>query len=280
MGSRDLIPGPEGSIDRRGAARGVMRRAWDILFKALRGLTVLANNFYAALGIFIVAGATVAIAGTWAFTVLASNMREGATQRFDVAVLTWMSRHQVPWLETAMLEVTMLGNGAPVAAVVCVAALFLWLNRHRYSASLLLVATAGGMILTGILKTYFDRPRPRVFEWGAEVLTMSFPSGHATSSAIVYGTVAYLAARLQKKRAARCLTLTAAGIVIALIGLSRMYLGVHYPSDVVAGITIGLAWAAFCMATLEVLQILARRETREVREEVLEHEEPAPAHES
>jgi undecaprenyl-diphosphatase len=111
-----------------------------------------------------------------------------------------------------------------------------------------------------------------VFEWGADVLTSSFPSGHAMSATIAYGTVAYLAARLQRKRLARWITLVIAGLLIALICASRLYLGVHYPSDVLAGVVMGLAWTAFCMATLEAIQVFGKR----YRPAILEHEEPAP----
>jgi undecaprenyl-diphosphatase len=93
------------------------------------------------------------------------------------------------------------------------------------------------------------------------------------SAAVVYGTVAYLAARLQKRYWHRAITLLVAGLLILSIAATRLYLGVHYPSDVLAGIIIGLAWAAFCMATLEALQVYARKR----KPEILKHEKPAPA---
>lgn len=262
------------SDDRRARDRGPLHLWGDAIYRGLRALLVVAHNFYAAVGIFLIAGALVAIGGTWGFARVAALMREGTTQRFDDAVLRWIAGHQISWLEQTMLELTMLGNGAPIGATVAIAALFLWLTRHRYSALLLIVATAGGLVLNTILKTAYERPRPGVFPWGQEVVTYSFPSGHAMSAAVVYGTVAYLAARLQKRQLHRVLTLAAAGLIIALISISRMYLGVHYPSDVLAGVTIGLAWAAFCMATLEALQVVARRSTPAVRREVREHEVP------
>ena len=92
------------------------------------------------------------------------------------------------------------------------------------------------------------------------------------SSVIVYGTVAYLAARLQQRFASRLLTLMSAGIIIVLICASRMYLGVHYPSDILAGVMIGLAWAGFCMAVLEAAQLYAKRNAPEM----LAEERPAP----
>jgi undecaprenyl-diphosphatase len=156
--------------------------------------------------------------------------------------------------------------------IVFISALFLWLSDHRFSALLLVIATWGGVVINSLLKNTFDRPRPQVFEWGAHVLTSSFPSGHAMSSTIAYGTVAYLAARLQKRRWSRWVTFVVAATVIVLISMSRLYLGVHYPSDVLAGSLMGLGWAGFCMAILEGIQVFGRR----YRPRILEHEVPAP----
>jgi undecaprenyl-diphosphatase len=159
-----------------------------------------------------------------------------------------------------------------VLVAVAVSGMFLWLSNHRYSALLLFISTSGGILLNHLLKAGFSRPRPQIVEWGTTVVSSSFPSGHAMSSAVVYGTVAYLAGRLQRRRLHRVITMLLAGLLIVLISVSRLYLGVHYPSDVLAGVIIGLAWAGFCMATLEAIQVYGR--TREPK--VLEHEEPAP----
>jgi undecaprenyl-diphosphatase len=258
--------------ERRHEVRGRFRLAWDLLYKGLRISFRHAHSFTTALGVFLVGGALIAVAGTYAFAKLAQLVRGGYTQQFDETVLRWMERHQTPWLEALMLEVTMLGTWIVVLSIVGIAGLFLWLTRHKYSTVLLLVATAGGIGLNNILKVGFDRPRPQVFEWGTHVASSSFPSGHAMSSAVVYITVAYLAARLQKTHFARLATLVVFGIIVATICFSRMYLGVHYPSDVAAGVTIGLSWAAFCMATLEAIQRFAKRNAKEV----LKSEAPAP----
>jgi len=165
---------------------------------------------------------------------LASHVRSGSTQAFDDAVIRWMGAHRSPGLDAVMVEVTTLGTGIVVMMIVAVAALFLVLTQHKYSAILLLASTIGGIVLDGILKLGFNRPRPA--------------------------------------RWARWLVMTGALIVIALISVSRLYLGVHYPSDVVAGVAIGLAWAGFCMATLEAIQKFGiRRDPR-----ILQHELPAP----
>jgi len=258
--------------ERRHEDRGRFRVLWDLLFRGLRASYSHAHSFTTALGVFLVFGALIAITGTYAFAKIAELVREGYTQQFDEAVLRWMHRNQTPWVEQVMIEVTMLGTWIVVLSIVSIAGLFLWLTRHKYSTVLLLVATAGGIGLNTILKVGFARPRPQVFEWGTHASSWSFPSGHAMSSTVVYITVAYLAARLQKTRLARFATLAVFAVIIAVICFSRLYLGVHYPSDVAAGVIIGLSWAAFCMATLEAVQRFAKRHAKEV----LKSEAPAP----
>ena len=239
---------------------------WDLLYGGLRVSYRHAHSFTTALGMFLVFGALLAVVGTYAFAKLGELVQKGYTQPFDDAVLRWMERHQYDLLEKLMVELTMLGTWIVVLTIVGIAALFLWLTRHKYSATLLLVATMGGIVLDNILKVGFSRPRPRIFEWGTTASSYSFPSGHAMSATVVYATVAYVAARLQKTYAARLATLGVAGVVIATICFSRLYLGVHYPSDVVAGVVMGLAWASFCMATLEAIQRFGRRREQRVRD--------------
>jgi undecaprenyl-diphosphatase len=260
------------TAERRIESRGHFAMLWDPIYALLRASALHANSFVVAVGIFLVSGAAVAIVGTWIFAEVASEVRSGRTQRFDEAVLTWLGQHRIPWIEAAMVEITFLGTATVVLTIVGVAALFLYLTRHKYSAILLLVSTAGGIVLNSILKYHFERPRPQIFTWGTHAVTSSFPSGHATSAAIVYSTVAYLAARLQKHRVARWTTMLMAAVFVTLICGSRLYLGVHYPSDVIAGVAIGLAWAGFCMAALEAIQRFGLRNAPRI----LQQEEPPP----
>jgi undecaprenyl-diphosphatase len=256
--------------ERRAEARSRFDVAQDALYTLLRAIAGHARSFYAALGIYIVAGAVIAIAGTWGFAALADHIAEGGTRAFDRAVLEWMGAHRVPWIQHSLLEITALGTGFVVMTIVAISALFLALTEHRYSAILLLVAAGGGIVLNNVLKAAFERPRPQVIEWVTQPYggSSSFPSGHAMSATIVYATIAYLAAHLQKRTWQRVLTWLVAATVIALISISRLYLGVHYPSDVLGGTIIGLAWAAFCMAGLEAVRVFAKR----YRPRELEHE--------
>jgi undecaprenyl-diphosphatase len=272
-------PNDETSAGRRQVAgtvdtRGRTSLFWDVIFSAIRGIGSVAKNFYATFGIFLSVGALIALTGTYAFAKFAGHVRSGSTQAFDEAGLKWIAEHRPTGLEPIMLEITFLGTGVVVMMIVAVSAMFLGLTKHRYSALLLLIATGGGIVLNNLLKLGFGRPRPQIFDWGTSVVSWSFPSGHAMSATVAYSTIAYLAARLQRRHLHRVLTFLCAALLIILISISRLYLGVHYPSDVIAGIIIGLAWAGFCMATLEAIQLYARnRAPRFMR-----HEQLAPPH--
>ncbi|HEX2091143.1 MAG TPA: phosphatase PAP2 family protein, partial [Longimicrobiaceae bacterium] len=182
------------------------------------------------------------------------------TRGFDVAVLRWIGRHHTPLLDVVALEVTALGAGLTVWVVVAISSVFLWVTRHRYSVLLLWVAMGGAALITRVLKLFFDRPRPEVFPWRTAWADQgSFPSGHATTSMVAYLTLAYLVSRLGPSPALRRLTLAVAAVLILGIGASRLYLGVHYPSDVLAGFAVGFAWATFCALGIEAVRYFRGR---------------------
>lgn len=265
--------------ERRSHPRGRLHLFWDLLFGLLRLIGRHVRGFYGAVGIFVALGGAIAILGTWAFVAFAGHVRSGATQAFDDAVMRQVALHQEELLKHVMLEVTFLGTGLVVGMIVVVSSLFLWLTRHRYSASILLVATFGAIVLNSLLKAGFDRPRPQIFQWGTNALTSSFPSGHAMSAAVVYMMVAYLAARLEAKRLLRWLVMLVAVVLVVLIAASRVYLGVHYPSDVFAGVLVGLAWAGFCIVMFDAVNRVARRAApaEAARQELPAPREDAPA---
>jgi len=254
-----IPPSVLAASERRSGARGHLAFFWNLLFRGLRRMGSHAEKFYLAVGIFLLVGVVVAVAGTLAFAELGERVKKGYTQHLDVAALQWLAAHHTSLLTTVMTEVTPLGTGIVVMTIVGVTAAFLWHTEHKISAQLLLATTAGNIVLNNVLKLYFDRARPNVFEWETHAASSSFPSGHAMSATVVYGTVAYLLARLQKHAWSRAITLVTAVVLVVLICTTRLYLGVHYPSDVLGGIVVGLAWAAFCMATFEASLVLARR---------------------
>src|SRR5688572_19654861 len=135
-----------GAAERRTKFRGRLHLFWDALFKTLRFIARHVRNIYAVVGIFIALGTLVALGATYAFVKLAGEVREGETQTFDEAVLRYIETHHSPLLDKAMLEITFLGTGLIVMTIVLVSGMFLWLTKHKHSALLLIVASAGGIL--------------------------------------------------------------------------------------------------------------------------------------
>jgi undecaprenyl-diphosphatase len=269
------VPPP---LERRAAPRtGVSNRVRDALFRLLRLIGGHVQGFYAAVGIFLVIGLVVVTLGAAVFAGIARAVVRGQTQQFDEAILRFMGTHGAAWLDTAALEVTALGARVVVYMVVLVASAFLWHTRHHYSAALLWVAVIGSGLINTVLKISFNRPRPDVFPWRTQHVGLaSFPSGHAMTSIVVYGTLAFLIVRLAPTRLLKRVTWIVAILVILLVGLSRLYLGVHYPSDVLAGFVIGAAWAVTCALGIEAVRYFRGRRP-EVEAEEHDLDVPGPA---
>ena len=186
------------------------------------------------------------------FGAIAEEVAEGDTERLDRAVI--MSFRTPgnpadligpPWVEEMIRDVTALGSYAFVIIVVTAAIGYLLLVRKYGLALLLLAAEAGGMLFSTLLKELFDRPRPDL-DHAARVFTASFPSGHATLSAVTFLTLGALLTRANAERKSKLYFMGTAVVLTVLVGLSRLYLGVHYPSDILAGWCIGSAWAVLC----------------------------------
>ncbi len=248
--------------ERRASERsGLVATLKDPFFGALRWIGLHVRGFYAAVGVALAASAILLVALLLAFAELGELVREGRTQRFDEAGLRWIDSHATPALDLAARDITALGSSTVVWMLVCVSSLFLWLTHHRWSVLLLWVSLGGTGLLNALLKSLFDRPRPNVFPWRVEHAGLSsFPSGHSFTATVAYLTIAYLATRLEPGPWLRRVVFAVAIVVVTLIGLSRMYLGVHYPTDVLAGIVSGLAWALFCAMGIEVLRYFRHRD--------------------
>jgi undecaprenyl-diphosphatase len=189
----------------------------------------------------------------WAFVRLADEVVEGDTHGFDTALLLAMRDPQnrsnpfgPSWLEEAARDITGLGGYAVLTLLTLATLAYLMLARKERAALLVIAAVIGGMMLSTALKMGFDRPRPDLVPYGTRVYTASFPSGHAMLSAVVYLTLGALLARIHPRRRIKAFFLGFAVILTLLVGTSRVYLGVHWPSDVLAGWCVGAAWASLC----------------------------------
>jgi undecaprenyl-diphosphatase len=209
----------------------------------------------------VLIGALLAIVLAIAFIALAGNVLEGDTQAFDERMLSAMRKAEnkaVPigprWLRIAALDITALGSATVLGLAVVVVAGFLVLQLAWRSALFVLVASSGGWLLNGLLKQAFGRPRPDVVPHLREVMTLSFPSGHALTSAVVYLTLGALLMRIAKRPLMKFYCMSVAMVATALVGASRVYLGVHYPTDVLAGWLVGMTWALLCWLAERALE--------------------------
>lgn len=191
--------------------------------------------------------------GVYAFIALAEEVLEGETRSFDEAVLMALrtpddtSRAIGPWwMEVMFADITSLGSATALTLVTLVVVGYLLIARSYAAAGLVLASVAGGQILSSLLKNLFARPRPDLVDHLVNVHTLSFPSGHAMLSAATYLTLGALLARTQSVLAVRGYILAVAVTLTLLIGVSRVYLGVHYPTDVAAGWCAGAVWAMAC----------------------------------
>ncbi|HYJ53851.1 MAG TPA: phosphatase PAP2 family protein [Allosphingosinicella sp.] len=192
-------------------------------------------------------------AALFAFFKLASEVGEGETMGLDRTILLWLRTPANPaipigphWLTEAMTEATAFGSVTGLLLVTLAVLGYLLISGRRRTALFVLLATGTGTAAAKLLKFVYDRPRPTLVPHLVDAGSASFPSGHAADSAIVYLTIAALLARTVPERALRLYILVVAGSLVLLIGISRVYLGVHWPSDVVGGWAFGAAWAFAC----------------------------------
>jgi undecaprenyl-diphosphatase len=158
------------------------------------------------------------------------------------------------WVEEVGRDFTALGGVAVLTLITCIATAFFWLSSMHRGALYVAAASLTAMLLSSTLKQAFDRPRPDLVPHGAMVYSSSFPSGHSTMAAAVYLTLGLVASRFVARRRLKALFLVSAILVTAAVGVSRVYLGVHWPSDVLAGWAIGAAWALLCWCAAVWLQ--------------------------
>jgi len=212
--------------------------------------------------------------GVMTFVEVADDMTEADGQMFDQAVLHWLQpvagQPRGPWwLQEAAADLTSLGGISVLTLFAVIAFSFLLIQRKRLSALLLVVGLIGGVGLSEGLKALFERARPPVAYQAVETLNASFPSGHALLSTVFYLTLGVMLTRAFPKKRLKAFVLGSAMLIALLIGLTRVYLGAHWASDVIAGWCAGAAWA---MALWLVAYAIERRQV--VHHAKLQDDEP------
>jgi undecaprenyl-diphosphatase len=210
--------------------------------------------------------------GVWGFAMLASEVKDGETYRFDRRILLAMRRpgdlapRGSPGFQEAVRDVSALGGVSVLGLVTVIAVGFLVLDGKSHMAYYVAASVVGGVAVSTLLKDIFQRPRPEIVPHVAYAANASFPSGHSMMSAITYLTLAALLARSQERKRLKAYFLLLAALLTFIVGLSRVYLGVHWPTDVLAGWMAGAIWALLCWLLARWLQ----------DRKVLERVDPAP----
>ena len=177
------------------------------------------------------------------FVRITRELIEGDVSAMDSAILLAVAKTRTPWLTVAALDVTALGSITLVVLFSAFTLLVLFVLRDRMGALQLLAASSGAGILTLATKNFIERIRPEEAQQLIVVSGFSYPSGHSVSTSALYLTIAIIAGRYVRHSGARAALFLAVSAVLIMIGASRVYLGVHYATDVVSGISLGAAWA-------------------------------------
>jgi undecaprenyl-diphosphatase len=216
----------------------------------------ISERLTAVAAVGLAAGLAVSAFVIWAFFELADEVLEGDSRAFDRAVLLWIHDTFSDWLNEPMRLVTALGNVYIVVPLLAVAVFVFYRRGWRLSAVLLVVSTGGSIVLTTVLKGVFQRTRPELIESGYQASFYSFPSGHATVAVGFYGMLTVILA-YRWRGAARWAVAVCGLLVVLLIGFSRLYLGVHYPTDIIAGYLSALLWLV-CVGGVYALWLSVR----------------------
>lgn len=197
-----------------------------------------------------IGGLLLAAFSLWAFAAIAEEVLEKETNNFDTEILLTLKDLHQPILDRVMVGITTLGNPDISIGVCLGVTIGLSIGHRRAQATTLAIAGLGVVALNNWLKVLFARARPTLWERIVDVRSYSFPSGHAMISLVIYGAIGYLLASQFRRQSRLIITLTT--LLISAIGFSRLYLGVHWPTDVIAGYAAGLVWLLTCILSWEI----------------------------
>lgn len=202
----------------------------------------------------------VVVAG-WAFIELADSVVGGETHRFDPWLLRALRSPDNPavpigprWLQGMARDVTALGGYFCLIFFTLITTGYLWLDRKRHLSEFLIGSALSGFIVSMVLKSFFQRPRPDIVPHLEHVISSSFPSGHSMNAAVIYLTLGSIVATSVARKSLKAYAIAVGVSITMLVGVSRVFLGVHYPTDVLAGWMAGLIWAILCSFVARVLQ--------------------------
>jgi membrane-associated phospholipid phosphatase len=204
-----------------------------------------------AFGLPLVGALLILATSLWGFGLLADNVIEKETGN-DQRLAEWLRGRATDPLTDVFRAITTLGNFVTLVVVTVIAVAVLWRRRERTDGVFVAFAFLGAQVLSSGMKLGFRRERPFFPDPLATESTFSFPSGHALVSLAVYGSIALVLARRLRRRSDRIVLFAATGLLVLAIGFSRLYLGVHFLSDVLAGFAAGAAWVALLYVALEV----------------------------
>jgi len=199
-------------------------------------------------------------AGVWLFAALADEVMEGGTRKFDTTLLLALRRPGdlqplgPPAVLNAARDISALGGPAVLTLLTAAVSLFLALNGKKHMALFVCGSIGSGLLVSSLLKDSFDRPRPDLVPHEVYAASYSFPSGHSMLSALTYLTLGAILARSHERKLLKAYFLLLATFLTGLIGVTRVYLGVHWPTDVLAGWTAGAVWALVCWLLARWLQ--------------------------
>jgi membrane-associated phospholipid phosphatase len=217
-----------------------------------------------AMGLHFTAGLAVIVLAALAFRLIAEDVVSGATiTRLDGQIAVWFHAHATPGFTRAMLLLTHANGLVGTGVMAALLAVWFAVRKAHYWLILTLVAVPGGMLLNVFLKGLFRRARPGFDDPLLTLATYSFPSGHTAAATVFYGLLVCYVMRHVSGAGVRALAVAAAAVLIALVAVSRMYLGVHYLSDVLAAFAESCAWLAVCFTAISALQ--RRRQARRGR---------------
>jgi undecaprenyl-diphosphatase len=210
----------------------------------------------------------VGTASVWGFIEVADAVTAGRTQSFDSWLLTAVRDPQAPadpwgpqWMEEMARDASALGGVGWIAFSTLVIAGYLLMDGKARMGAFLVGAAISGALASALLKHLFGRPRPDLVPYLSHVYSSSFPSAHSMIAAVVYLTLGSLLASVISKLSLKIYVMAVAVLLTVAVGLTRIYLGVHYPTDVLAGWLAGLVWALVCWLAARWLQIHGQVET-------------------